>query len=494
MEFWSYDDDEYFDDEDDGENQPPIDKSYIRSFDKWHDSKKSSGSDFSIEDLNEIERVLEYCIENGYFKSALKYCDTLLEYNPISNELLAMRGYILLNLKDFPNAISSLQQALLINPNDTEALMNLSLTYYNSGDYEKSLKTLDKLLSIEPSDYALYNKGIILQSYQKYDEALDIFKTLLNSDEYRSEALQEISHILFLQGKFEESLEINIQAIETEPNDYWLWFNLGLCYLELGRFYKAIDAFKNSISIYPGFEYSYLYLGWAYSNLGRYKQAIHSFLQYCGGNYDKYVYFEIANLLGDLGFYKPAIRFYKEIVDKEFTFAPAHIGLALCYKYLGNDRLAEEHFKLGVSLDPKNSEFWLMAIKFLIEIKKIGKAFSMFSNALMNNPKNEELLLNFHIYVFKYKRFTEGIEILENLKPLVPNNPTILFYLGEFYARMGQMNKAIEYFSESINMNQSFYQRLKSVLHLIVKKKDFSHFEKMLNLKLSAQEIKFNKT
>ncbi len=491
MEFWLYDDDDYLEDEE-GENQKPLDKSYIKSLQNWVDKKKNSGTDFTPEDLEQIERVLDFCIEQGYFAYALKFCDTLLEYDPVSNDLLNKRGYILLNLKDFQNAITVFQRALHINPLDTEAMIHLSLTYYNSGDYDNSLLLINKVLSIAPSDYALYNKGVILQSFQKFDEALDVFKTLLNSEEYRAEALQEISHILFLQGKFDDSLAMNLQAIELEPDNYWFWFNLGLCFLEMGRYYKAIDAFKTAIALNSMFEYSYLYLGWAYSNLGRYKQAIYAFLNYSGHYYDKYVYFEIANLLGDIGFYSSAAKFYEEIVLKDFSFAPAHIGLALCYKELGQHNLAEEYFKTGVSLDSKNVDFWLMAISHLLESRKISKAFSMFSIALSNNPQDEELLLNFHMYVFKYKRFMDGIEILENIKSIVPNNSTILFYLGEFYARTSQINKAIEYFTQSIQLNHNLFHRLKSILHLIIRKKDFKTFEKLLKLKLSAQEIKFN--
>lgn len=492
MDFWPYD--SFFDDDDDEwESDIPIDASFLNDFKKWYDKKVNHGSDFSYSDLKKIHRVLNYCIENEYFQDALKYCNTLLEYNPTSSELLVSKGYILMNLRDFSNATKVLQMALDINPNDTDALNNLSLTYYRMGEYDKSLDLVERVLSIEPSDETLYNKGIILQSYQRFEEALDVFKSLLNSQNFRTLALQEISNILFLQGKFEESLEVNLEVLKEEPDNYWLWFNLGLCYMELGRFYKAIDSFMNSLAIYPNFEYSYLYLGWAYSNVGRYKQAIYSFLKYSNFDYDKDTFFEIGNILGDIGFYSQAVKFYRKIIEEDYTFAPAHIGLALCYKHLGKHDKAEEYFRTGVSLDPKNSEFWLFAIKHLIEIRKIRKALSVFSTALSNNPSSEELLLNFHIFVYKFKKFNEAIEILEGIKPLVPNNSTVLFYLGEFYAKVGKVNKAIEYFTESIYLNQNLYKRLKSIMHLIVKKKDFPLFEKMLNLKLSSQELRFNK-
>lgn len=493
MEFWNYDDDDELFDDDDGENEETLDESYVQMFDTWFELKKNSGGDFTFEELEKIEEVLDVCLDNGLYDSALKFCDTLLEYKPSSNELLTKKGYILMNMKDFSAAIDTLERAVEINPSDPDALINLSLSYYNTGDYQKSLDFIDRALTIEHSEFALYHKGLILQTYQRYDEAIDVFKALLNSDEYKGEALQEISHILFLQGKFEDSLELNLQAIENEPLNYWFWFNLGLCYLELGRYYRAIDAFQNALTINPFFTYSYLYLSWAYSSIGRYKQAIYSMLKYAGNHYDKYVYFEIANLLGDIGFYNDAINFYETIIERDYTFAPAHIGLALCYRELEEIHDAEECFKAGTSLDPKNVEFWQMAISFLFENRKISKAFSWLATALNNNPQNEELLSDLHYYVFKYKRFSEGIEILENIKPLAAKNANLLFYLGEFYARTGEFSKAIEYFSESINLNNKLYQDLKSVMQFILKKKDFSTFEKLLNLKLSSQELNFKK-
>ncbi|MGC8957394.1 MAG: tetratricopeptide repeat protein [Candidatus Kapaibacteriota bacterium] len=493
MEFWSFDDnDEFYEGDEDDNPERPV-ENLVRVLDVWFELKKSSGSDFTYDDLEQIEEVLDVCIDNGFYKSALKFCNALLEYYPTSIELLTKKGYILMNLKEFAAAIESLEQAIAINPSDPEALMNLSLSYYNTGDYQKSLNLIDKVLAIEPSEFAMFQKGLILQSYQRYDEALEVFKLLINSKEYNEDALQEISHILFLQGKFEESLGMNLDAIQREPFNHWYWFNLGLCYLELGRYYRAIDAFQNAISINPYFSYSYLYLGWAYSSLGRYKQAIHSLIKYAGKRFDKYVYFEIANLLADVGFYIDAVKIYKKIVEKDYTFAPAHIGMALCYKQLGEIFKAEDCFKNGTSLDPKNVDFWQMAISFLLENKKISKAFSWLATALNNNPNNENLLADFRFYVFKYKRFNEGIEILEDIKALSPNNANLLFYLGEFYARIGELQKSIDYFTESIHLNQKLYQSLKTVMQSILKKKDYSTFEKLLNLKLSTQQLNLKK-
>lgn len=494
MEFWSYDDDdELFDDENDGDNENNIDEAYVQMFSAWFELKKRSGEDFTYEDLEKIEELLDVCIDNGLYENALNFCDTLLEYNPSSNELLTKKGIILMNMKNFSAAINSLERAVEINPNNSESLINLSLSYFNSGEYQKSLELIDRAINIEPSDFALYQKGVILQTYQRLDEALEIFKALLGSEEYKEEALQEISHILFLQGKFEESLRINYQAVKQEPENFWYWFNIGLCYLELGRYYRAIEAFQKSISINPFFVYPYLYLSWAYSSIGRYKQAIHSLLKYSLNRYDKYVYFQIANLLGDIGFYEEAIDLYLTITDRDHMFAPAHIGLALCYKELDEISTAEDCFKTGTSLDPKNVEFWQMAISFLFENRKISRGFSWLASALNNNPQSEELLSDLHFYVFKFKRFNEGIEILENIKPLAPNNANMLFMLGEFYARSGKLEKAIEYFTESIHLNQKLYHSLKSIMNIILKKKDHSTFEKMLNLKLSLQELKFKK-
>ncbi|MGB9912923.1 MAG: hypothetical protein ACPLRO_06095, partial [Candidatus Kapaibacteriota bacterium] len=62
-----------------------------------------------------------------------------------------------------------------------------------------------------------------------------------------------------------------------------------------------------------------------------------------------------------------------------------------------------------------------------------------------------------------------------------------------FYARIGELQKSIDYFTESIHLNQKLYQSLKTVMQSILKKKDYSTFEKLLNLKLSTQQLNLKK-
>ncbi|MFN3781136.1 MAG: tetratricopeptide repeat protein, partial [Candidatus Kapaibacteriota bacterium] len=245
MEFWSHDEGEFFEERDD-ENTESLDEQHIRRFYKWLQKKKRLGVELTPEDLNKIEEVIDNCIENGYFKLALRFCNTLLQYNPTSADLLVKKGFVLINLRDYQNATNTLEEALTINPNNSNGLIFLSLIHFNEGNLEKSLNLLDKVLSFEPNNFALYNKAIVLQAYQQFDDALEIFQKLLDDENYKIEALQEISHILFLQGKYEESLNANLEALEIEPNNFWHWFNLGHCYLELHRFYKSVDAFQNA--------------------------------------------------------------------------------------------------------------------------------------------------------------------------------------------------------------------------------------------------------
>ncbi len=489
MEFWSYDEEEFFEDSDGGENTESIDEGYIKRFSKWLERKKRLGMELSPEDLSKIEEVIDNCIESGYFKQALRFCNTLLQYNPTSSDLLVKKGFVLINLRDYQNATNTLEEALTINPNNSNGLIFLSLIHFNEGNFEKSLNLLDKVLSFEPNNFALYNKAIVLQAYQQFDDALEIFQKLLNDERYKIEALQEISHILFLQGKYEESLNANLEALEIEPDNFWHWFNLGHCYLELGRFYKSIDAFQNAIALNPDFEYSYLYLGWAYTFLGRYKQAIHSFLAYSRRTFDKFVYFQIGNLLGDCGFYKQAIKFYQIVTKVDFSFAPAHIGIGLCYEKLMDYKKAEEAYKIGTSLDPKKPKYWRLAARNLLNQRKFSKALSTFSVALTNNPNDVKLLIDFRYAVEECKRYKEAIEILETIKPLAPENQYIHYMLGELYALTKQFDKSMDSFAKSFSLDKTLKNAIEAFIDILSAKRGYKKFIERLNLFLILNTI-----
>ena len=53
------------------------------------------------------------------------------------------------------------------------------------------------------------------------------------------------------EGRFEEGLPLLLQIIDRAPQISTSWFNLGVCYSELGQFAEAAPAFLRAYNLAP---------------------------------------------------------------------------------------------------------------------------------------------------------------------------------------------------------------------------------------------------
>ncbi|ROL60740.1 tetratricopeptide repeat protein [Bacteroidetes/Chlorobi group bacterium MS-B_bin-24] len=461
-------------------------ESYIRE-------KINSGEEFSEEEFEFFEGILEACIEEEYYDVALKFCNALLSVDPFSTELLSQKGFILMNLDEFEEAKETLNRALEINPTDVDALFNLSLTLFSSGDIDNSLKAIDKALEIEYDEDVLFNKGIFLKAHQRYDEALKVFNTLTDSPIYGIDAYYEIASIYMSLGKVKESLEYHMKAINLDPTSEWHWCNLGITYLRLGRPYKAIDAFLNSLALNDKYEPSKYYLVIAYINAGKLIEALDFLADIEKLNSNDPNAHTIAGLIqGKFRFYEWALEYFLSAIKYDENSAISYIGAGLCYWYLDKYGKAEKYFWDGLARDPKNISLWMIPIDYFVSLGRISTAFSFFEKALLNNPDDDSLLIEFIDFIWEHRKYEKGVAALENYQTLSKNSPLLSFELGKLYLKTKNFVKALNSFVKGIEIDNAFYERFLKEVPTILPKKAFEKFKKDLDASLANQKMKFN--
>ncbi|MFW6232838.1 MAG: tetratricopeptide repeat protein, partial [Bacteroidota bacterium] len=90
--------------------------------------RKHGGNSPEISNIEALEELVNYCLENDRFDDALAFCKVWAEYAPYSSDAWHKLGFIYLNLDNFSKAHKYLDKALILNPMDSEALLNKSIT------------------------------------------------------------------------------------------------------------------------------------------------------------------------------------------------------------------------------------------------------------------------------------------------------------------------------------------------------------------------------
>lgn len=77
---------------------------------------------------------------------------------------------------------------------------------------------------------------------------------------------------LYNKNNVTAALKIYKSLIKTKKS-YYLYYNIGVCYLELKKYYNAIDSFKKSIDLNYLHCDSYINLAYCYYKLKDYKRC-----------------------------------------------------------------------------------------------------------------------------------------------------------------------------------------------------------------------------
>jgi|GEM_PF-1298158 len=230
---------------------------------------------------------------------------------------------------DFEKAVKYYNDALESEKNIQEILQNLSLCYYEVKDYSSSIDISNKLISSDNSSFlasALFNRGNCYHKMKEYRKAEEDFSIIISIFPYdpdayynRSNAREKLNNALgakkdrriveIIEKKNDQNLyaapsesEIDsytldqfttdktnlLKEIETKPDSYSLYFELGNAYAKIREFKKAIEYFNKSIELYSGnfYESANQNLIAAYLDICDYEKAISVATKYIKYNPD----------------------------------------------------------------------------------------------------------------------------------------------------------------------------------------------------------------
>ncbi len=176
-----------------------------------------------------------------------------------------------------PGAAAGLVSAAeLAIPDSALAEYNKAQDALSRRDVDEAVAHLKKAVAIAPQYAAALNSlGTIAYQTRQFKEAEAYFRDSLKQDPGAYSALVNLGGALAAQGKIQESLTVNLEAVRIRPDDALAQSQLGSSYYFLGRLDEAEDHFRRAKALDPShFSLPQMYLADIYIRRNRVSDAI----------------------------------------------------------------------------------------------------------------------------------------------------------------------------------------------------------------------------
>jgi tetratricopeptide (TPR) repeat protein len=184
---------------------------------------------------------------------ALDYAEKTINANPEAPQGWAIRAMALDWNKDYGGALASALHAKALDPNFAPTYAFLGEVYIDLGDYNVASGYLDQARDLDTSGVAIVdtfrNQGLWYMNQGYYEDALQPYQVALqNAPNYSYVAIELAANYNALQ-ETEKALGVLASALERNPTDSSLLFNLANAYLRNGDVDKANEYYRRCLDL-----------------------------------------------------------------------------------------------------------------------------------------------------------------------------------------------------------------------------------------------------
>jgi tetratricopeptide (TPR) repeat protein len=191
------------------------------------------------------------------FDQSFNYINQALRINSRYRDAYVLKGSNYLFLGKIDLAKSSYETAVQQDPEFFEAYLMLG-SLYQAEKNAICIEYYTTAAELQPKNPdVLYALAYAKQVFGKVDEALPIYRNMIQIDTTYYIALFQIGHIKqFNIGELDSAIYYYKSALQTEPRFVEAWHNLGLCYEDLGDKTRALQSYAKALKHNPDFELS----------------------------------------------------------------------------------------------------------------------------------------------------------------------------------------------------------------------------------------------
>jgi tetratricopeptide (TPR) repeat protein len=363
--------------------------------------------------------------------------------------------------KRYSDAICFVNELLEITPYSRGWWLKKINIYKQMGNFQEAERSLKRLYQIYPNDSEIgkaYNEVMIGDGddaikNKKYDEANQIYKTIIDNNPTNREAYQGIISNEIMKGSKENALQFTNRALLELPDDLSLVEKKVGLLVELGRHAEAVTYIRSlNRSKFPSIYSKTLpYVMQEAATFSEYTDTyeIYKKLLEDGGSSEATDYL-INNSLGK-GYYIDADYFLKKVLSR----SPDNKKYLVKQMQLYKATLDTENYNKAVlnlhEKFPDDSDITYAYNKLMYDTAKdyvIGKQFykalPIFTDLVSSPDFTKEAEQQIYSILLELEKFDEATDQIDKLIQLDPENADYLVRKSTLFQKMQMFDDALE--------------------------------------------------
>lgn len=151
-----------------------------------------------------------------------------------------------------------------------------------------------------------------------------------------------------------------------------------------------------------------------------------------------------------------AIKFLEQVIGQLPPNADMFFQLASCYERMGKDEQAEAYYEKSLDEAPFNVYTWLTLGLLRDRSGRYEQALEAFDFALTIDDDFEPTLFSKANTLIAMERYTDAIDLLNDLIKELPTNPYAMCLIAECYENMHRYEEATSYYKKVIENRPDF--------------------------------------
>jgi tetratricopeptide (TPR) repeat protein len=178
------------------------------------------------------------------YQNALFYWQKMLDLNQenVDIRVLTSIGNCHRKLKTFEKGVTYFEQALKRDPNNFYALFGLADCYRGMNQQHHSLKYWNQILEQDPRNKVILTRaGDAYRNLEEHENASEYYRRALNI-EFDTYAVLGLALIAKAQNKYTDAIDSLRRLIQQDPRNYRLYIELSDCWYRKGEKNQALET------------------------------------------------------------------------------------------------------------------------------------------------------------------------------------------------------------------------------------------------------------
>lgn len=431
------------------------------------------------------------CLSNlGSLDAARRSYLEGIEVNPDYAFAQYMLGLMAENDGDTDIALEWYMECTESDSSYIDAWIAQGLLYKDMGIYDAAETVYRKVLLLDPDyTWAWGELGIVLQQLGKTDEAGEAYENGIAIDSDYLWAWEQRGLLFEDSGDIESAAGWYRRALtETTDPGTWLLGELGFVLEQMGSVDSAAVYYRQAISIDSTYIFGYKRLAPLIAEAGDTDEALGLWESYlAAGGFESTGLCEIAliyerlnrfdeadsllNLIGEEYPYawvdlawsysivnpEKSLQFARRAEEENRTSdSDFLLQMAGLYIELGEEDDASRNFEAASAVSPDSIDVWLEWGYFLFDCDEEEKAADKYRQAIRLDSLSFSAWSSLGEALLFSDHYDQALAALEKSLELDPDSPWIYAYIGLAYEQMGESERAMDYYFQSLSVSPGY--------------------------------------